>query len=81
MISYLSSIFCFNDKTDYKSDIVLFNNSSLSNCQKILKARRDQKLKYSTVGLPELPDIIHGYQKALSKIRRDKIMCKRNRCY
>ena len=61
-----------------KNDVVLFNNSSLSKCQEILKVRRDQNLKYSTVELPEVPDNIHGYHMpcyrrftALSKCQRD----------
>ena len=63
-----------------KSDVVLFNNSSLSKRQEILKARRDHNLRYSTVELPEAPDNIHGYHMpcyrrftALSKSQRDKM--------
>ena len=58
---YLGSVCCFHDTLDDKSDVVLFNNSSLSKCQEILKARRDQKLKYSTTELPEVPDNNLGY--------------------
>ena len=78
--SYLGSICCFYDTLGDKSHVVLFNNSSLSKCQEILKARRDQNLKYSIVELPEVPDNIHGYHipcyrrfTALSKSQRDKM--------
>ena len=80
VFSYLGSLCCFHDILGDKSDVTLFNNSSLSKCQEILKARRDQNLKYSTVELPEVPDNIHGYHipcyrrfSVLSKSQRDKM--------
>ena len=78
--SYEGSACSFHDTLGDKSDVVLFNNSSLSKCQEILKARRDQNHKYSTVELPEAPDNIHGYHMpcyrrftALSKSQLDKM--------
>ena len=58
---YLCSVCCLHDTLDDKTEITLFSNIILSKYQEILKARKDQKLKYSIVELPVVPDNIHGY--------------------
>ena len=44
--------------------LILFKHDILKKCKGILEIRRQQKIKYHDVFLPDSPDTIHGYHKS-----------------
>ena len=81
--SFLSSakICCSHDEQVLKNEqMFLFNMESFSLCKKILQLRKDSKLKYGNVELPDDVDETHGYHMkcykkftALSKPQIEKL--------
>ena len=82
---HLDFVCCLHRKEDSTTidKVIPFNKKTLVNCKKILEARKEQKLKYVNVSLPEDTESCKGYHLpcyrrfiALSKLQRNKMASK-----